>query len=145
VLSFGATKNGAMAAEAVVFFDPDRATDFEFRRKRAAHLFSKMRFLSVQLLAYLEDGLWLQLAARANANARRLADAAGDLLLQPVEANEVFVRPGADGIAALRAQGFAFYDWGSTDSGEARFVVSWDQPDGDVDALCTALEGIRSS
>ena len=145
VLSFGATKNGAMAAEAVVFFDPDRATDFEFRRKRAAHLFSKMRFLSVQLLAYLEDGLWLQLAARANANARRLADAAGDLLLQPVEANEVFVRLGADGIAALRAQGFAFYDWGSTDSGEARFVVSWDQPDGDVDALCTALEGIRSS
>ena len=145
VLSFGATKNGAMAAEAVVFFDPDRAADFEFRRKRAAHLFSKMRFLSVQLLAYLEDGLWLQLAARANANARRLAGAAGDLLLQPVEANEVFVRPGADGIAALRAQGFAFYDWGSTDSGEARFVVCWDQPDGDVDALCTALEGIRSS
>ena len=145
VLSFGATKNGAMAAEAVVFFDPDRAADFEFRRKRAAHLFSKMRFLSVQLIAYLEDGLWLQLAARANAHAQRLADAAGDLLLQPVEANEVFVRPGAHGIAALRAQGFAFYDWGSTDSGEARFVVSWDQPDGDVDALCTALEGIRSS
>lgn len=145
VLSFGATKNGTMAAEAVVFFDPDRAVDFEFRRKRAAHLFSKMRFLSVQLLAYLEDGLWLQLAARANAHAQRLAGAAGNLLLQPVEANEVFVHPGADGIAALRAQGFAFYDWGSTDSGEARFVVSWDQPDRDVDALCTALEGLRSS
>jgi threonine aldolase len=101
--------------------------------------------VEVMLLAYLEDGLWLQLAARANAHAQRLAGAAGDLLLQPVEANEVFVHPGADGIAALRAQGFAFYDWGSTDSGEARFVVSWDQPDRDVDALCTALEGLRSS
>ena len=74
VLSFGATKNGAMAAEAVVFFDPDRAADFEFRRKRAAHLFSKMRFLSAQIEAMLDGDLWLKLAARANAVATRLAD-----------------------------------------------------------------------
>jgi threonine aldolase len=56
-----------------------------------------------------------------------------------VEANEVFVRPGAAGIAALRAQGFEFYDWGASDSGEARFVVSWDQKEDDVAALCAAL------
>ena len=142
VLSFGATKNGAMAAEAVVFFDPDRAADFEFRRKRGAHLFSKMRFLSAQLLAYLEDDLWLRLAAGANAHAQRIGAAAGALLLHPVEANEVFVRPGASGIAALRARGFEFYDWGATDAGEARFVVSWDQPQEDVLALCEALQAL---
>ena len=142
VLSFGATKNGALAAEAVVFFDPARAADFELRRKRAGHLFSKMRYVGAQWLAYLEDGLWLRLATRADALARRIGDAAGDLRLQPVEANEVFVRPGASGIAALRAQGFEFYDWGAADSGEARFVVSWDQRDEDVDALCAALRAL---
>src|SRR5690606_30773414 len=73
VLSFGATKNGALAAEAVVFFDPGRAADFAFRRKRSGHLFSKMRFLSAQLEAYLADGLWLRNAAHANAMAARLA------------------------------------------------------------------------
>jgi threonine aldolase len=145
VLSFGATKNGAMAAEAVVFFDQAQAADFEFRRKRAAHLFSKMRYVSAQLLAYVEDGLWLRLAAGANAHARRIGHAAGSLLLHPVEANEVFVRPGAAGIAALRAQGFEFYDWGASDSGEARFVVSWDQKEDDVAALCAALVAVSGT
>jgi threonine aldolase len=145
VLSFGATKNGAMAAEAVVFFDPVLAADFEFRRKRAAHLFSKMRYLSAQLSAYLEDGLWLRLAAGANAHARQIGAAAGGLLMHPVEANEIFVRPGAAAIAALRAQGFEFYDWGASDSGEARFVVSWNQSQDDVDALCAALRASLSS
>ena len=142
VLSFGATKNGALAAEAVVFFDPARAADFEFRRKRAGHLFSKMRYVAAQWLAYLDDGLWLRLAARANAHARRIGEDAGTLLLQLVEANEIFVRPGAAGIAALRGQGFEFYDWGADGSGEARFVVSWDQTDEDVDALCAALRAL---
>ena len=139
VLSFGATKNGALAAEAVVFFDPGRVGDFELRRKRAAHLISKMRFVSAQLLAYLEDGLWLRLAARANTLARQLGDAAGGLLLHPVQANELFVRVGATGAATLRQLGFEFYDWGAIDSGEARLVVSWDQPQNDVDLLCAAL------
>lgn len=142
VLSFGATKNGALAAEAVVFFDRDRAADFEFRRKRAGHLFSKMRYVAAQWLAYLDDGLWLRLAARANAHARRIGEAAGALRLERVEANEIFVRPGAAGIASLRSQGFEFYDWGAEGSGEARFVVSWDQADEDVDALCTALRAL---
>jgi threonine aldolase len=145
VLSFGATKNGALAAEAVVFFDRDRAADFEFRRKRAGHLFSKMRYVAAQWLAYLDDGLWLRLAARANAHARRIGEAAGTLRLEQVEANEIFVRPGAAGIASLRSQGFEFYDWGAEGSGEARFVVSWDQADEDVDALCAALRALPAN
>jgi len=139
VLSFGATKNGALTAEAVVFFDLDRVADFEFRRKRAAHLLSKMRFVSAQLLAYIEGGLWLRLAGRANALAQRLAAAAGPLLMHPVQANELFLRIGDGGAAALRALGFEFYDWGASGSGEARLVVSWNQPEEDVDALCIAL------
>jgi len=139
VLSFGATKNGALTAEAVVFFDLERIADFEFRRKRAAHLLSKMRFVSAQLLAYLDHGLWLRLAGRANALAQRLAAAAGPLLMHPVQANELFLRVGDAGAAELRARGFEFYDWGASGSGEARLVVSWNQPEEDVDALCGAL------
>ena len=139
VLSFGATKNGALTAEAVVFFDTSLVADFEFRRKRAAHLLSKMRYVSAQLLAYLEDDLWLKLAKRANTLASRIAAAAGRHGLHPVEANEIFVKLGDARIAALRARGFEFYDWGASGSGEARFVVSWCQSDEDVDQLCTAL------
>ena len=143
VLSFGATKNGAFGAEAVVFFDPTRVADFELRRKRAGHLLSKMRFVSAQLLACLEDGLWLRNASRANALARRLADAAGPLLRHPVESNEVFIAADAPRLAALRAAEFEFHDWGPEGSGEARLVVSWDQPEEDVDALAIALEAHR--
>jgi threonine aldolase len=139
VLSFGATKNGAMGAEAVVFFGAARIADFEFRRKRAAHLLSKMRYVSAQLLAYVEDGLWLRLAGRANALARRIGAAAGERLMHPVQANEIFAQLGDEGCAALRAAGFEFYDWGATGSGEARFVVSWNQPEEDVARLCAAL------
>ena len=139
VLSFGATKNGAMGAEAVVFFGAARIADFEFRRKRAAHLLSKMRYVSAQLLAYVEDGLWLRLAGRANALARRIGAAAGERLMHPVQANEIFAQLGDEGCAALRAAGFEFYDWGATGSGEARFVVSWNQPEEDVARLCEAL------
>jgi Threonine aldolase len=77
ILSFGATKNGALAAEAVVIFDKALAAEFAFRRKRAGHLFSKMRFLSAQLDAYLEGGLWLRNAGHANAMANRLAEGLG--------------------------------------------------------------------
>ena len=140
VLSFGATKNGALAAEAVVFFKPELVREFELRRKRAAHLFSKMRFLSAQLLAYVETGVWQRNARHANAGAQQIAAAAASALMHPVEANEVFVRPGAPRIAALRSAGFEFYDWGREGSGEARFVVSWDQPDDDIAALVNALQ-----
>lgn len=139
VLSFGATKNGAMGAEAVVFFDAALARDFELRRKRAAHLFSKMRYLSAQLLACLEGDFFLSNAARANALAARIAGAAGTRLLYPVHANMLFLRLAQREKDALRERGFGFYDWGAPQEESARFVVSWDQSEGDVDALCEAL------
>ena len=139
VLSFGATKNGAMGAEAVVFFRPELVRDFERNRKRSAHLHSKSRYVAAQLLAYLEADLWRRNAQRANGFAQRIARAAGVALLHPVEANEVFVRLGAERRQRLRAGGFEFYDWGPASCGEARLVVSWDQPEEDVHALCEAL------
>jgi len=131
MLSFGATKNGAMMAEAVVDFrPPSRRPPHESlrrRRMRGGHLLSKMRFLSAQLLAYVEDGLWLRLAGHANAGAARLgADLAalsGVRLAHPVEANEVFVylpEPLAD---ALAAAGIEFHRWPGEDGLVARLVV----------------------
>ena len=139
VLSFGATKNGAMGAEAVVFFNREAVCDFELRRKRAAHLLSKSRYVSAQLIAYVETGVWRRNAERTNSLAQRIARAAGDALLFPTEANEVFVKLGNERKQQLRAAGFEFYDWGPQSRGEARIVVSWDQPESDVTALCKAL------
>jgi threonine aldolase len=139
VLSFGATKNGALAAEAVVFFDPSLVRDFELRRKRAGHLISKSRFVAAQLLSYVETGVWQRNASRANEFARRIGAAAGNALLYPVEANEIFLRLGEARRRSLREAGFEFYDWGSERTGEARLVVSWDQPEEEVVALCAAL------
>jgi threonine aldolase len=143
VLCLGATKNGALAAEAVVFFNPDLVADFEYRRKRAGHLLCKSRYVSAQLLAYIETGLWQRNAARANGLARQLADAAGPLLLHPVDANALFLQLDDARIEALRAQGFDFYDWGAVGSGHIRLVVSWDQDSAEVDALARALETLR--
>ena len=139
VLSFGATKNGALGAEAVVFFDTGLVRDFELRRKRAGQLFSKSRYLAAQLLAYIDSGVWRRNAERTNRQAREIGRAAGTALLHPVEANEVFLALGIERRQALRAAGFEFYDSGVESAGEARFVVSWDQPADDVPALCAAL------
>ena len=139
VLSFGATKNGALTAEAVVFFDPSCVRDFELRRKRAGHLLSKSRYVAAQLLAYVETGVWKRNAERTNALARRIGAAASTHLLHPVEANEVFVQLGVARRQALRTAGFDFYDWGAEAAGQARLVVSWDQSEADVQALCAAL------
>jgi threonine aldolase len=138
VLSFGVIKNGGMNAEAVVFFDPARVADFEFRRKRAGQLLCKGRYAAVQLLAYLQTGLWRRNAERANRLAARIAAAAPQLLCEPFATNQVFMKLGDERIAALSRE-FAFYPWGPTGSGEARFVCSWDTPEEDVDALCAAL------
>ena len=139
VLSFGATKNGALGAEAVVFFDPEQARDFELRRKRAAHLFSKMRYLSAQLLCCLEQPFFMDNAGRANSLAARIGAAAGERLLYPVQANAIFLgfRPGEK--QELRELGFGFYDWGPPRKDAGRFVVSWNQDEADVSALCEAL------
>jgi len=139
VLSFGATKNGALAAEAVVFFSRELARDFELRRKRGGHLLSKLRYVSAQLLAYLESGLWKRNAELANGFAARIGAAAAAHLLYPVQANEVFVQLGDLRKKVLRDAGFEFYDWGAQDSGAARLVASWDQNERDVEALCTML------
>jgi threonine aldolase len=140
ILSFGATKNGALAAEAVVFFDTTLVRDFELRRKQSGHLLSKSRYVSAQLLAYVESGVWLRNARRTNDFARKIGRAGAKLLMHPVEANEIFLALGQERKQALRQAGFEFYDWNAASTGETRFVVSWDQREEDVLALCTALE-----
>jgi len=142
VLSFGVIKNGGMNAEAVVFFDPTRVADFEFRRKRAGQLLCKGRYAAVQLLAYLESGMWKRNAERANGLAKRVAAAAPQWLSEPSATNQVFMKLGRERIAALSKE-FGFYPWGPAGSGEARFVCSWDTPDEDVDALCAALGKLK--
>ena len=140
VMSFGFVKNGGMNAEALIFFDPAKAADVPRLRKRAGHLQSKGRYLAAQILAMLEDELWLKNARAANAAAAALADAAGpDRLVYPVEANELFVRMTAGEAAALRAQGYDFYDWGP---GEVRFVTSWDQDLAAVGKLAAAIRAL---
>jgi len=143
LLSFGATKNGALAAEAIIVFDFARAEEIARRRKRGGHLFCKGRYPAAQLLAYLEGDLWLKLAARANALAAKLGEAAGEHLALPVESNQVFIRPGPAALAKLRAAGAQFYDWGADGSGEARLVVSWNQNESDVAQMCALLSALR--
>jgi threonine aldolase len=139
VLSFGATKNGALAAEAVIFFDPAKAADFAYRRKRGGHLFSKMRFLSAQLDAYLADDLWLRNGRHANRVAARLADGlaqiAGARLRHPTQANEVFVELPEKAIRALAQAGFGFYRWGGESSLCLRLVAAFDSRLEDAEAF----------
>lgn len=138
-LSFGCVKNGGMSAEALIFFRPELADAALYRRKRAGHLLSKGRYLAAQILAMLENNLWLDNARAANAGAALLARAAGDRLVHPVEANEVFLRVSADEAARLRAKGFDFYDWGPD---EARLVVSWDQREDAIRPLADAIAAL---
>ena len=148
VLSLGATKNGCLIAEAVVFFDPAAAKDFIFRRKRAAQLFSKMRFIAAQFDAYFDGRLWLDMAAHANTMARALsaglAGIPGVKIWYETQANEVFVSfpPGA--AEKLRAAGATFYPWvtpGDPASGTMqRLICSWATSEGEVDAF---LEAVR--
>ncbi|KAG5724246.1 hypothetical protein E4T56_gene3802, partial [Termitomyces sp. T112] len=138
-LSFGFVKNGGMSAEALVFFAPDMIEATRYRRKRAGHLQSKGRYLAAQILAMLKGDLWLANARHANAAAGEIAAAAGDRLIHPVEANEVFVALSAAERAVLRGAGFAFYDWDET---AARFVTAWNSPQEEVMALAKALRGL---
>ena len=143
VLSFGATKNGAMAAEAVLVFDPTLAEGLRARLKRGGLMFSKHRFLGIQFNAYLANGLWLDLARTANARAAELADGlarAGTEFLYPVEANELFVRLPENTLSSLEAQGFQFYRRGA---GVIRLVAGWNTKPADVasfvDSACKAV------
>ena len=144
LLSFGASKNGCMAAEALVFLGHHELYEHAERlRKRAGHLLSKMRYVSAQLLAYIHNDLWLDLARHANARAAEFAaavQAQADAALEyPVEANEVFVRWTPEGFDALRAAGMQFHMWPGRDD-LARFVFSCVHREEEVARLAEALE-----
>ncbi|WP_182086615.1 low specificity L-threonine aldolase [Aureimonas sp. ME7] len=152
ILSFGATKNGCWCAEAVVFFDPAKAEQFPYIRKRGAQLFSKTRFMAAQFDAYLEDGLWLRLAAHANAMAddlraglrrSRHAREAWD-----TRSNEIFAVVEVPVAERLRAEGATFYDWNAphdlpdlVGEGEQliRLVTSWSSEEADVSRFCDLI------
>jgi threonine aldolase len=123
VLSFGATKNGALACEAVMFFDRQRSENFAYQRKRGGHTLSKGRFLGVQMCAYLNDGHWLNLARHANSSAARLEEglrrSRGVRLPWPRQINELFAILPKRADAALKAAGARYYDWGARSLSEA--------------------------
>ena len=146
VLSFGGTKNGCLGVEAVVIFDPAKAWEFELRRKRAGHLMSKHRYLSAQMTAYLEDGLWLKLAAHANAMGARLARGLAQMpevdQVHPVEANILFPEWPEGTHARLEAAGAMYYPYPAPMGRErARLVASWSTTEADVDGFLAALRG----
>jgi threonine aldolase len=131
-----------MVGEALLFFGPERearAAEAARWRKRAGHLFSKGRYLAAQILAMIEDDLWLANARAANGAAQALAQGASGRLMHPVQANELFIRLNADEAARLRAQGFDFYDWGE---GAARLVTNWSQDAHGVAPLADALRAL---
>ena len=150
VLSFGGTKNGLMAVEAVVLFDPGGAEELAFRRKRGAQLWSKHRYLSAQMVAYLADGLWLELARAANAAAARLGDGLAALrharILHPRQANMIFVElPRAAHRRAVESGASYFLTisdlagGGEDDMVPARLVTNWATTDAEVDRFLTLV------
>ena len=150
VLSFGGTKNGCLAAEAVIFFDPAQADDFAFRRKRGGHLLSKSRFMSAQFAAYLADGLWLKLAGDANRMAERLstglAAIPGCKIWYPTDINEVFASFPGRAADRLRERGAAFYPWitpgDPADGTMQRLICSFATRAEDVDAFLSVVRQI---
>lgn len=147
IMSFGATKNGALAAEAVIVFNRDIGSDLAFRRKRAGHLLSKMRFVSAQLEAYLEDDLWLRLAAHANRMTARLAAglaAAGAEVSIVPQANEIFPRLPVALVERLRAAGARFHPWpmagDDEDARTIRLVTSFQTTDEEVRRFLAVLQ-----
>jgi threonine aldolase len=139
VMSFGFTKNGGLNAEALVLFRTELADEIAVRRKRAGHLLSKGRVLASQILAMLEGGLWMDNSRAANSAAQTLASAAGDRLVYPVEANELFLKVSDPEADSLRSQGFDFYEWGP---GQIRLVTSWDSDGGAVSKLAAAISAL---
>jgi threonine aldolase len=135
-LSFGCVKNGGMGAEAIVLFDAGLADVARYNRKRAGHVQSKGRYLAAQLLAMIGGDLWLDNARAANAAAAIIAAGAAGRLLEPLEGNQLFLRMSATERAALRAQGFAFYDHGADG---ARMVTAWDSRPEDCAKLAKAI------
>src|SRR6266568_1652880 len=142
VLCFGGTKNGIAVGEAVVFFNPDLAREFDYRCKQGGQLASKMRFLSAPWVGLLQDGAWLRHAKHANAMARRLESAIRPLpgikIAHPVQTNAVFARLPDEVVQAMHQRGWRFY----THIGgweESRLMCSWDTTAEDVDAFVADL------
>lgn len=149
-VSFGATKNGCLDVEAVIFFEPGRAMEFEHRRKRAGHLFSKHRYFSAQMAAYLEEDLWLEMARSANAAGSRLEDGLNALphaeLHHPVDANMLFVSlPRAAHRRAVEAGAFYYLSLSDLDGGSdddpisVRLVTNWSTTEDEVDQFLSLV------
>lgn len=152
ILCFGGTKNGLLGVEAVVIFDPSLAWEFQRRRKQAGHLASKNRYLSAQMLALLQDDLWLDLARRANRAARWLSDAVGRSpgasVTQPTDANMVFATLPRAADARLRAAGARYAQWPAEDpatltedSVHVRLACSWCTTDQEIERFIEILRG----
>lgn len=142
VLSFGGTKNGMMYGEAIVFFNRQLAHDFMYTRKQGLQLASKMRYISAQFLAYLEDGQWDSTARHANAMAqllaKRVSQINGVTITQPVHANAVFAIIPKEIIQPIQNEYF-FYVWDEHRS-EVRWMTSWDTTEQDIDQFCSLIE-----
>lgn len=148
-VSFGGTKNGLMGVEAVVFFDEAKAWEFELRRKRGAHLFSKHRYLSAQMAAYLQDDLWLETAHQANANCARLAEglrSKGASFLHEPQANMIFASFPRGKHRALHDAGAVYHLWSGTLDGAdenemlaCRLVCDWSVSDDQIDQFLSLL------
>ena len=144
ILSFGATKNGTVCAEAVIIFNPKMAENFEYLHKRSGQTLSKARFFSCQILEYLEDDLWLKNASHANAMAQKLAHILTKNqieILYPVDANEIFFTISSEVETQLRNQGCKFYKWHPTEN-VYRFVTSFYTTDQDIYNFDLCLQSV---
>ena len=144
VLCFGGTKNGTGVGDAVVFFNPELAAEFDFRCKQAGQLCSKMRYLSAPWVGLLKDGAWLRHAARANAMAARLEGSLRSVpdvqILFPRQANAVFAELPPPVIDSLWQRGWLFYNF--IGKGGCRLMCAWDTTEADVDAFVADLKSL---
>jgi threonine aldolase len=142
VLTLGGTKNGCLAAEAVVFFKPEMVGNFPFLHKRSGQLLSKMRFISSQLEAYLTDDVWLRNARHANAMAKILSEGLNSFanikLAYPTQSNEVFVHLPRDVIDYLNSSGYDINEE-ELDGKAVRFVTAWNSDIKDINDLLETL------
>lgn len=150
VLTFGTTKNGTFNAEAVVAFDAETAAALRFLHKRGGHLFSKMRYMSAQLLSYLDNGLWRDNAAAANAKAGRLRAALeacpGVEIVHPADINELFVLLPPALEEALARDGWRFLPWRKRADGQVcRLVASWCEPEEQIEALAALCRRLAAA
>ena len=145
VLTLGATKNGGLMGELVIFFNKKDAEDFDYIHTAAGQLFSKTRFFAAQMIAYFKDNLWLELAAHSNSMARKLTEGiqkGGKMeVILPVHSNEIFVRAKRTDVEKLWSQGAEFYDWDLKEN-LYRFVTSWSTTEESVNSFLSAINAL---